>query len=221
MAKNYPLDSDHGSELLEQSLFNETGRMFLKEVKYFTPQKNNVFCGVASMTIALNTLGVEPPVNSDYYPYSIFTQDNIFTPKVIKETGITPMKVISNPGLSLKQVKKILETFPGVKATIHYANDETSLLMSVNIKTALRQKSIVLGNILRDEMGQKGGGHFSPICAYGTLDNEGYFLFLDVSSYKKWGPVWVPEEVLYRSMDTMAKEKCRGYIVVEFDKTLT
>ena len=121
--------------------------MFTKAVKFFNTQKNNVFCAVDSMAIALNILNVSAPVSSTYYPYGEFTQDNIFTEAALKIK--TPLEVMMAPGLILKEVKAILETYPKVSATIHYTHTENTKQMAENIQTAINNGSVVLANILR------------------------------------------------------------------------
>ena len=42
----------------------------------FLTQKNQAFCGVASIVMVLNALQVPAPTTPEYEPYRTFTQDN-------------------------------------------------------------------------------------------------------------------------------------------------
>ena len=62
-------------------------------------------------------------------------------------------------------------------------------------------------------MHQEGGGHFSPVAAYVNQDGQEQFLFMDLSSYKKWGSVWVNSNTLCQAMNTKDGDNDRGYII--------
>ena len=44
----------------------------------FLTQKTQSFCGVASIVMVLNALGVPAPTTPEYRPYTVFTQENFF-----------------------------------------------------------------------------------------------------------------------------------------------
>jgi hypothetical protein len=71
----------------------------------------------------------------------------------------------------------------------------------------------VLINYLRKEMGQKIGGHISPLAAYHQGSDR--FLILDVARYK-YPPVWVKTEDLWRSLNTVdqVSGQSRGFVLV-------
>ena len=47
----------------------------------FLTQKTQAYCGVASIVMVLNGLGVPAPAVPEYVPYRTFTQDNVLTPE--------------------------------------------------------------------------------------------------------------------------------------------
>ena len=67
-------------------------------------------------------------------------------------------------------------------------------------------------NYLRRAVGQKGGGHISPLGAYD--DQSDTFLVLDVNpSAAGW--VWMSTATLVKGMRTFDTIENRGYIVIE------
>lgn len=206
------LDSPLGRQELISSLQNDTANPFLKQVKYFTFQTTVVDCAPTTISIALNTLGIKYTPTKKYEA-PIFTQENIFTQNVINETGISNDTVNSQPGLSLDQTASVLNAYNNIQAKEYYADKiakdkaKEIILQSLN-----KSNNVVIVNFLRDKMGEIGGGHFSTIAAY-NKDHDS-FLVMDVTAHKKWGPTWVPYDLLFNGMNTSAGTNSRGFIIV-------
>ena len=68
----------------------------------FETQKNQAYCGVASMVMALNALGVPAPSSPEFQPYAIFTQDNVLNDKtdVILYKGTDAQVTLDDQDLS-------------------------------------------------------------------------------------------------------------------------
>ena len=67
-------------------------------------------------------------------------------------------------------------------------------------------------NYRREDVGQRGGGHISPLGAY-DADSDS-FLVLDVNPTSA-GWVWMPTATLIKGMRTFDTLENRGYILVE------
>src|ERR1700692_1294634 len=52
---------------------------FFPRASTFLTQKTQAYCGVASMVMVLNALGLPAPVVPEYAPYRTFTQDNVLS----------------------------------------------------------------------------------------------------------------------------------------------
>lgn len=212
------ISSNEGMALMNIAIKNKSAKNYFVEAEYFTPQKNRVYCGPTSAAIILNSLGVQRPFTAMYAPDGLFSQENIFTKK-LAEQNITPTNVFTDPGMVLDQVTKMLNSFGSVKATAHKAMKEDQETMTNNIIDALNSNNGVIGNIQRTCLGEEGGGHFSPITSYAISDDKTYFLFMDVSSYKDFGHVWVSAKDLYKGMsDKCDGSKDRGYIIIKKTK---
>jgi hypothetical protein len=201
-------NSDEGEKLLIQSRARED---FFPLSMQFVTQNNQAFCGVASIVMVLNGLGVLAPETPQYSPYRVFTQENFFSNEKTKKV-ITP-EVVSRQGITLEQLGGLISSYD-VKAKVYHAAD-TNLkqfrkLVSENLK---QSNNFVIVNYLRKEIGQEKGGHISPIAAYNEQTDR--FLIMDVSRYR-YPPVWVKAADLWKAMNTkdIVSGKTRGFVLV-------
>lgn len=202
-----PLTSAEGQLLLRDS---EALADFVPLTSHFVTQINQAFCGVASVVMVLNALGIAPPI-APQWEQGYFTQENVFSDQT---EAIIARDAIARQGLTLAELAGILETYP-VTAEIHYGSDvglaEFRTLIRSNLETP---GNYVVINYLRRAIGQERGGHISPIAAYDADTDQ--FLILDVSRYK-YPPVWVQAELLWESVNTVdsVAGKTRGFLLVE------
>src|SRR5215216_6890557 len=91
------LNSEQGSRLLLES---EDNRSYWPLSIQFVTQKNQAFCGVASIVMVLNALGAPAPTTPEFDPYKTFTQDNVFTPATEK---VLPQETVNQMGMTLDQ----------------------------------------------------------------------------------------------------------------------
>jgi Phytochelatin synthase len=89
------------------------------------------------------------------------------------------------------------------------AEDEIRRELVENLK---RRGDYVVVNYRREAVGQRGGGHISPLGAYDAESDS--FLVLDVNPASA-GWVWMPTATLIRGMRTFDKFENRGYILVQ------
>ena len=177
----------------------------------FLTQKTQSYCGVASMVMVLNALGVPAPVVPEYAPYRTFTQDNVLSERT---DAVLPREIIARQGMTLDQLGGILATQP-VKAEVHHASDSSVDEFRKLASAYLREPGrFVIVNYLRKALGEQLGGHISPLAAYdGKVDR---FLILDVARYK-YPPVWVKTTDMFAAMNTpdaANDNKTRGFVLV-------
>ena len=72
-------NSSQGSALLQES---EALQSFWPLSIQFVTQKNQAFCGVASIVMVLNAPGIPAPTTPEFEPYKTFTQDNVSVQKM-------------------------------------------------------------------------------------------------------------------------------------------
>jgi len=202
------LNSERGSRLLLES---EDNRAYWPLSIQFVTQKNQAFCGVASIVMVLNALGVPAPSTPEFEPFKTFTQDNLLNEETEK---VLPAAVLSKIGMTLDQIGGILGTY-GVKAEVRHAADTSLDEFRTLARQALSQPDhYVLVNYLRRAIGQERGGHISPLAAYDAETDR--FLVLDVSRYK-YPPIWVQTADLYAAMNTTDSDnqnRTRGFVLV-------
>jgi Phytochelatin synthase len=177
----------------------------------FLTQKTQAYCGVASIVMVLNALGVPAPAVPEYTPYRTFTQDNVLDERT---DAILPREVLARQGMTLDQIGGILATQP-VKAEVHHASDSSADEFRKLASAYLAEPGhFVIVNYLRKAIGEEIGGHISPLGAYDAKADR--FLILDVARYK-YPPVWVKTAEIFGAMNTPDAsngDKTRGFVLV-------
>ena len=201
-------DTETGEELLVESDAREA---YFPLASNFLTQKTQSYCGVASIVMVLNSLGVAAPAVPEFEPYRTFTQDNVLDEAT---DTVLPRATLAEIGMTLDQIGGILNQ-KGVKAVVHHAADSSIDDFRTSAREALGKKgSFVIVNYLRKAMGQEKGGHISPLAAYDVESDR--FLILDVARYK-YPPVWVTTADLFAAMKTTDSDnenKTRGFVLV-------
>lgn len=201
-------DTDTGEAYLVESDAREA---YFPLASNFLTQKTQSFCGVASIVMVLNSLGMQAPEVAEYKPYRTFTQDNVLDDST---DAVLPRATLAQIGMTLDQIGGILTT-KGVASNVYHAKDSSLDQFRSLARTALGAKdSFVIVNYLRKAMGQETGGHISPLAAYDSKSDR--FLILDVARYK-YPPVWVSASDLFGAMNTTDSDndnKTRGFVVV-------
>ncbi|MEA5597707.1 phytochelatin synthase family protein [Rivularia sp. UHCC 0363] len=201
-------NSDEGEKLLIESKSRED---FFPLSMQFVTQINQAYCGVASIVMVLNSLGIEAPESTQYKPYRVFTQENFFNNKATQQ--VISSEVVSRQGMTLEQMGKLINSYGAITKVYHASNtniDEFRLIAAENLN---QKQNFVIVNYLRRDIGQEKGGHISPIAAYNAQNDR--FLILDVSRYK-YQPVWVKTADLWKAMNTRdsTSTKSRGFVLV-------
>jgi hypothetical protein len=237
-----PWNSDEGREMLTHSKYNAA---FFDLAHTYQNMRNPFYASVASMVNVLNALRLDKGIIPDNkersvqffdrntgeireYNFNMYTQNTLLdseTDKIKDREKIAPSlndEVVYvdfeefNPGLSLIQVKKILEIYR-CKVDMFYANNNMRGFLE-NFREVLK-KSLSIGdkfiivNYYGDIIGLQQAGHFSVVAAYD--DKSDKVLILDCAAHKNpW--YWLDLTKLYEAMNTEAREgNKRGYIVVE------
>jgi hypothetical protein len=202
------LASEQGEHLL---LDSEARQAYWPLSIQFVTQKNHTYCGVASIVMVLNALGVEAPSSPEFEPFNTFTQDNVLDEETEK---VLPQAVLMKQGMILDQIGRLPELH-SVKAEVRHAADGSLDDFRQVAKEYLEKKDhYVIVNYLRRAIGQERGGHISPLAAYDADTDR--FLILDVSRYK-YPPVWVRSEELFAAMNTSDRDNdnnSRGFVLI-------
>jgi hypothetical protein len=202
------LASEQGEHLL---LDAEARTAYWPLTIQFVTQKNQSYCGVASLVMVMNALRIPAPSVPDIEPFRTFTQDNFLNDQTEK---ILPTTVLLKQGMTLDQIGLLAETYP-VTAEVHHAGDSSMEEFRSLASEHLKQKDqYIVVNYLRRAIGQERGGHISPLAAYDADTDR--FLVLDVSRYK-YPPVWVTTADLFAAMNTTDADnenRTRGFVLL-------
>lgn len=232
-------DTLEGIKRLERSDYREP---FFRLANYYQPQMNPLYCGIATSVMILNAMriptGQAPsqsaleiiePIKNTKIPFPAYSQltflnaqtDKVKKREIIDLKNIAEIKkkgeVALNPGLTLAELKAMLETYQ-IKADLKYAaadpdTDKTAVkLFREDIKSVLRDpQRFLIVNIDGQALGANTKGHISPIAAYDEKTDS--VLVLDVAVHKNpW--YWAPVTYLYHAMHTKDGEQYRGYLIV-------
>jgi hypothetical protein len=176
----------------------------------FVTQQTQAFCGVASIVMVLNALAVPAPESAALSPFSAFDQDNFFSERT---EAVLPRAVLERQGMTLDELGLLIAAF-GLHADVQHASDTTlDHFRRAMMDILATEDRFVIVNYLRSALGQKTGGHISPLAAYD--EDTDRFLILDVSRYK-YPPVWVGAAELFDAMNTRDADndnRSRGFVV--------
>lgn len=209
---------------------------FARLANQFEAQSNSVFCGPTTAAIVLNAaLGTSADLPRDrsrlraedflYLPRGAdpslprFTQENVIgkgqktRSQVLGEPVTINGKLVRDPGYQLRQFDELLRA-NGLATRLTVVDDKKTeeAIRAELIENLARPGDYVIVNYRREAVGQKGGGHISPLGAYdGESDS---FLVLDVNpTAASW--VWMPAATLVKGMRTFDTVENRGYILVD------
>jgi glutathione gamma-glutamylcysteinyltransferase len=204
-----PFCDRQGRELFKESLDDGLLESYFPLSEQFTTQSHPAFCGIGSLTMALNSLLLDPQRvwQGIWRWFDESMLDCCVSHEVIKLKGITIPKLAC------------LARCNGAEATLKYATEVTMeefrqdiiRVSSQAIDDMKREVIIVAYN--RPVVNQTGSGHYSPIGGYNRRSDM--VLIMDVARFK-YPPHWIPLELLYDAMKSIDQEtnKSRGYILI-------
>ena len=202
----------------------------------FEAQSNGAFCGPTSAAVVLNTVrGRNPdlprdrsrlrPEDLQFFPSGVdpsvprYTQDNVIAKgqktraQVLGEPVTVNGKQIKDFGYQTRQFDEMLRA-NGLTTRLVIVDDTKA---EEDVRKDLVDSLQYLGRYAivtyrRDVVGQRGGGHISPLAAFDAETDS--FLVMDVNPTSA-GWVWIPSATLVKAMRTFDTIENRGYVVVE------
>ncbi len=226
-----PFSSDEGLARLARS----TARAdFAVLANQFEPQSNGAFCGPTSAAIVLNAAraGDAPRDRSRLQdqdlrhlpPGADLTVPRHTQESVIARGRKTRAQVLGEPlqiegrtlrdfGYQLRQLDELLRAHGATTRMVVVADEKPEAEIRADLIANLaRRGDYAIVGYRRDAVGQKGGGHLSPLGAYDAESDA--FLVLDVNPASA-GWVWMPAATLIKGMRSFDTVENRGYILVE------
>ena len=189
-----PLAAAEGRSMLAES---RASTDYPSLSRTFEPQSRPAFCGVASSVVVLNALHPSRPR---------LTQAGFFA------DWPTELRVTLT-GMTLQQLGELLRQHGAEVEIVLAAETSLDAFRVVARENLSRSGDYVLVNYQRALLGQRGGGHISPLAAYSAATDR--FLILDVAAYR-YPPTWVSAADLWTAMNTVdsTSGRTRGFAVI-------
>ena len=233
-ARLVPFASDEGLARLARA----TAKVgFAPLANQYEAQVNAAFCGPTTAAIVLNTLrsrapdlprdhGRLQPDDLRNLPAGVdpivprYTQDNVITAgaktraQVLGEPMTAPDgRTARDFGYQLRQFDQMLRAHGLTTRVVVVDDRKPAAEIHADLVAQLGHAGdYVLVNYRREAVGQRGGGHISPLGAWDAASDS--FLVLDVNPAAA-GWVWMPFETLVRGMRTHDTVENRGYVLVD------
>lgn len=209
---------------------------FAALANHFEPQSNAAFCGPTSAAIVLNALRGRDkslprdrsrlrPEDSAHLPSGFdlalprYTQESVVAQgqktraQVLGEPHTINGKVVRDGGYQLRQFDEMLRAHGVATRLVIVGDDKPADEIRTDLRGNLsRAGDYVVVNYRRDQLGQRGGAHISPLAAYDEPTDS--VLVLDVNPSSA-GWVWVPLATLIKGMRTFDAGENRGYVLVQ------
>ncbi len=204
-APSIAFSSPEGRRVFQEALEAGTLEAFFPLIEQFHTQADPSFCGLGSLVMALNALGIDPG-RTWRGPWRWFSEELL--------DCCTPLAQVQQTGLTLDEVA-CLARCNGARVARAAAGAQTVDELRAAVDAASRSTHRVLvAAYLRSALGQTGAGHFSPLGGYHAARD--LVLLLDVARFK-YPPHWVPLTALFEAMRGAdpTSGRPRGWLVLE------
>ncbi|KAI9221501.1 PCS-1 protein [Blastocladiella britannica] len=177
-----------GKDLFKVALLEGNLEGYFRLAGQFTTQSEPAFCGLGTLCMVLNALGIDPQRQwkGPWRWYEDSMLDCCRPLDEIKRTGIT----LGEFGC--------LALCNGLSAKVYRADRVTLDRFIADIsRTSASEDDVLCVSYDRGTLKQTGQGHFSPVAGY--CKQKRMVLILDVARFK-YPPYWVPVELLWESL---------------------
>ena len=162
---------------------------FFPLIEQFHTQAEPAFCGLGTLVVALNALGVDPG-RLWKGPWRWFSEELL--------DCCSPLERVRERGLTLDEVACLARcNGAGVEVSRPDAHDVAAFRGALAAAARTPASPVMIVSYSRRALGQTGDGHFSPIGGYDP--GSDHALVLDVARFK-YPPHWVPVPALHAAM---------------------
>jgi glutathione gamma-glutamylcysteinyltransferase len=202
--------SDEGRALFREALAEGHLEGFFALAEQFHTQADPAFCGLASLVVVLNALGIDPG-RLWRGPWRWYSEELL--------DCCVPLENVRQRGLSIDEVG-CLARCNGASARVLRADEHDAGVLRAAVRDASRtaRASMVVGAFDREALGQTGTGHFSPIGGYHAARDLA--LVLDVARFK-YPPYWVSIARLHEASRVVDPATGRPRGAVVFTRNVT
>ncbi|KAH8850267.1 Glutathione gamma-glutamylcysteinyltransferase 3 [Schistosoma japonicum] len=200
-----PFSSPEGKRIFREALLSGHMETYFCLASQFCTQEEPSYCGLASLVMVLNALGIDPG-RVWKSPWRWYHESML--------TCCLPQDVLTK-GITLDDFVRIARCY-GLDVDLHRISSDTSLSHFRDIvmkMTSGSSKGYLVVCYSRSALGQTGTGHFAPVGGYHP-ERELVFLF-DTARFK-YPPHWVSLTKLWISMNQVDSDTQlpRGFVVL-------
>jgi glutathione gamma-glutamylcysteinyltransferase len=199
------LSSDEGRRLFAEALAAGTMEGYFAIAEHFQTQAEPAYCGLTSLTIVLNSLGIDPGRRWKG-PWRWFDETMLDCCVALDE--------VRARGITLDELA-CLARCNGARAEVERGEDHPLAGFRAHVArmAGTADGPRLLASYARGVLDQTGEGHFSPVAGYHA--GRDLALVLDVARFK-YPPHWVAITTLHAATRTIdpATGRSRGWIVL-------
>ena len=200
-----PFASAEGRTLFREALAEGNLEGWFALAEQFHTQADPAFCGLGTLVVALNALGVDPG-RLWKGPWRWYSEELL--------DCCLPLEAVRSQGITLDQFA-CLARCNGVNPTVRRAGESTLEAFRADLRAASRSAdgAVLAVSYSRRALGQTGDGHFSPVAGFHA--GRDVALVLDVARFK-YPPHWVPVPLLWAAMlpEDPATRRSRGWALL-------
>ncbi|GAB4841058.1 Glutathione gamma-glutamylcysteinyltransferase 1 [Ancistrocladus abbreviatus] len=195
--------STEGKKLFIEAIQSGTMEGFYKLISHFQTQSEPAYCGLASLSMVLNALAIDPG-RTWKGPWRWFDESML--------DCCEPLEKVKANGISFGKLVCLAQC-AGAKVSAFHTNHSSIDEFRNCVKSCSKSDDChVISSYHRGIFKQTGAGHFSPIGGYHA--GRDMALILDVARFK-YPPHWVPLTLLWEAMDTdAATGEPRGFMLI-------
>lgn len=204
-----PIDATEFSSAAGRQLFAEalaSGGLegYFRLAEQFHTQAEPEFCGLGSLVVALNALGIDPG-RLWKGPWRWFSEEML--------DCCVSHEEVRRRGLDLDEVA-CLARCNGANVDLFRAESSDLAAWRASLAAAARGEGVVIASYDRASLDQTGSGHFSPIGGYHAARD--LVLVMDVARFK-YPPHWISAERMWQAMHPIdpATGRSRGWIALQ------
>nr|AFM38979.1 phytochelatin synthase [Sophora viciifolia] len=196
--------SSQGKQLFLEAIQNGTMEGFYRLVSYFQTQSEPAYCGLASLSMVLNALSIDPG-RKWKGPWRWFDESML--------DCCEPLEKVKARGISFGKLVCLAHCAGAKVEAFHASHSSIDDFRKYVMKCSTSDECHVISSYHRAALKQTGTGHFSPIGGYHA--GKDMALILDVARFK-YPPHWVPLKLLWEGMNYVDETtgQPRGFMLI-------
>ncbi|OIV92070.1 hypothetical protein TanjilG_08743 [Lupinus angustifolius] len=196
--------SSQGKQLFLEAIQNGTMEGFYRLVSYFQTQSEPAYCGLASLSMVLNALAIDPG-RKWKGPWRWFDESML--------DCCEPLEKVKARGISFGKLVCLAHCAGAQVEAFHASHSSIDDFRKYVKKCSTSDECHVISSYHRAALKQTGTGHFSPIGGYHI--GKDMALILDVARFK-YPPHWVPLTLLWEGMNYVDETtgQSRGFMLI-------